>query len=621
MRNCFTCQGRFEDRRLICPTDGDVLIDEGKPAPETGDVVGPWRLGNLLGEGGMGRVFEAQGVESGEVVAIKLLRAALSGAEQAHRRFQLEAEAASALEHPGVARIHGLSRTSAGASYIVMERLHGATFDELRRAGKFAAAERVVELLIQICEVLALAHEKGIVHRDLKPSNIYLHREARDRSRVKLLDFGIATFLDRDDDRITSTGEFLGTLLYMAPEQMESSRVTTAADVYSLGVILFEALTGALPFAARSPVELLRLHASQPAPALSTFRPEISEQLEEVVARCLLKKPGNRYHDGGDLAQALRGIPATRSTGGAPALETKTSRIHASHWVGIILDDRYEVQEWVAPSRFGSDVYRAIHLHTGADVAVRLWRTGSGAVRDILLDAFRREARSMAVRHPNLISILDLGINDDCLYMVTELVESISLRTYLARKGALLLEEALSLIRGLADALRALHAKRIISGGMSPEALRLSQGGAGAEKLLLTPLGLANLKQVELLVAPGRDDRSLDYISPEQRAGGEPDARSDLYSLATILLEMLIGPLHEEKAPGNPFERVAPGAGAKDAPLDGLPEGLAVSSGRLEKLGQEWSEFFQRALAQDPNRRYPSAAEFLAEMPVAVPIR
>ncbi len=600
MRSCFTCRGRFEDRRLICPADGDVLVDEGKPAPETGQVLGPWRLGNVLGEGGMGKVFEASGLESGEVVAVKVLKEGLTGADQARRRFQVEAEAASALEHPGVVKVHGLFRAPQGTSYIVMERLYGATFDELRRAGKFASADRVLELMAPICEVLALAHGKGIVHRDLKPSNIFLHREGPDRSRVKVLDFGIAKFLDRVEDRLTSTGEFLGTLLYMAPEQTESRSVTTAVDVYSLGVILFEALTGTLPFAARSPVELIRLHSTMPAPALSSLRPEISEELEAVVARCLLKRPWNRYCDAGELGQALRGIPGIRPSG-AHTRETRTVQVNAAHWVGLILDERYEIQEWVAPSRFGSDVYRASHLRTGADVAVRLWRTGQGAVRDHLLQAFRRESQAMGIRHQNLISILDLGFNDSCVYVVTELVDSISLRTLLARKGVLPPGQALPLARGAADALRALHEKGIISGGMSPETLRVVLGSAGPERLLLTPLGLANLKQLNLLASqPGREDPSLEYISPEQRAGHEPDVRSDLYSLALILLEMLCGP----------------GGVGTASSREARAESAAPDAGRAG-LGEELTGFFRRALASEPEGRFTTAAEFLAALPGA----
>ena len=597
MRACFTCQGRFEDRRLICPTDGDMLIDEGRLAPETGWTLGAWRLGNLLGEGGMGRVFEAAHLASGEVAAVKVLKEGPSGVEQARKRFQMEAEAAAALQHPGVARVREFARTPEGTSYIVMERLYGSTFDELRRAGKFADAERVVALMLEICEVLALAHEKGIVHRDLKPSNIFLHREGRERSRVKVLDFGIAKFLDRPGDRLTSTGDFLGSLLYMAPEQTASAAVTIAVDVYSLGVILFEALTGTLPFSARSPAELLRLHASMPAPALSTFRPDVSLELESVVERCLMKKPQYRPAGARELGLALRGIPLARTEGDS-ARAARTTQVNAAHWVGAVLDERYEIQEWIAPSRFGSDVYRASHLHTGADVAVRLWRTGQGAARDSLIDVFRREARAMAVRHPNLISIIDLGFDDRCVYVVTELVDSISLRTLLARKGKLPEAEAAALARGAAGALRALHDKGIISGGLSPETLRVTMGGAGPEKMLLTPLGLADLKQLNLLApdAARSADRALDYISPEQRAGAAPDARSDLYSLGVILLEMLCGP------PEGPAGSESP------------PEGRGVPEGRAEDLGR-WMEFFRRALAPEPGARYASAEEFVAAMP------
>jgi serine/threonine protein kinase len=603
MRACYTCQGRFEDRRLICPTDGDMLIDEGRPAPETGWTLGAWRIGNLLGEGGMGRVFEAAHLVSGEVAAVKVLKEGPSGVEQARKRFQMEAEAAAAIEHPGVAKVREFARTPDGTSYIVMERLHGSTFDELRRAGKFAEAERVVELLLEICDVLALAHQRGIVHRDLKPSNIFLHREGRDRSRVKVLDFGIAKFLDRAGDRLTSTGDFLGSLLYMAPEQTASEAVTTAVDVYSLGVILFEALTGALPFTGRSPAELLRLHASMPAPALSNFRPEVSPELEMLVERCLMKKPQHRYGDARELGDALRGISVTRK-GGDPARAARTTQVNAAHWVGAVLDERYEIQEWIAPSRFGSDVYRASHLRAGADVAVRLWRTGRGSMRDRLIDVFRREARAMAVRHPNLIAIIDLGYDDRCVYVVTELVDSISLRTLLARKGALPEAVSAELVRGAAGALRALHEKGIISGGLSPETMRVAMGGAGPEKLLLTPLGLSDLEEVGLLSGAARsDDRSLDYISPEQRAGARPDARSDLYSLAVILLEMLCGPPEVSTAPEAGPPAAEPATGARQVP-----------PGQAEDLGR-WTGFFRRALAPDPDARYASAAEFLAAIP------
>ncbi|MBI4606131.1 MAG: serine/threonine protein kinase [Planctomycetes bacterium] len=627
MRRCFTCQARFEDQRLVCPSDGDVLGYEGKPCADTGRVLaGRYRLGNLLGEGGMGRVLEAVRLDTGLVLAMKLLRSELTAAKDRHdaaeKRFEVEARAASALEHPGIVKVFEFSASSDGESFIAMERLYGSTFDELRRAGKFGALERVMDLMRQVCEVLAAAHSKGIVHRDLKPSNLFLHRLDRSASQVKVLDFGIAKILDAGGERITSTGEFLGTLLYMAPELAGGHPVTPGADVYSLGVLLFEALAGKVPFTGRTPMELIRLHASAPAPALSTYRPEVSEELEDLVARCLLKKPEGRPADAGALAAAIAGLRALRAPAGG-SVETRTLRANPSSWVGTVIDERYEIHEWISPGRFGSDVYRATHLRTGASVAVRLWRTGKGAVRDCLLDAFRREAKAMGVRHPNLIAILDLGFNDDCVYIVTEIVESTSLRTLIARKGAIPRPQARELIRGAADALRALHEKGIVSGGLSPETVRVVEGASGPERLLISPFGVTNLKQVHSLLPraerTGMGDRSADYISPEQRLGREPDARSDLYSLGLILLEMLGGLVPEQGLP--PTRSVAAGV---EAAGGAAPGGAAPGDAREPAepaprlpsgLEPGWRSFLERAVARSPDGRFASADDFLAALP------
>jgi serine/threonine protein kinase len=615
MRRCLTCGGKFDRRRLICPADKDILADEGVPTHETGSVLGGrYRLGNLLGEGGMGKVFEAARLDSGEVVAIKLLKTNIADPKvrtAAEKRFHLEADAAGSLDHPGVAKIFEFAKTPDGGAFIALERLYGATFGELRRAGKLASLERVVELMREVSEVIALAHQKGIVHRDLKPSNIFLHRIDKDRSQVKVLDFGIAKFLDRPGERLTSTGEFLGTLLYMPPEQSGGQPATTAMDVYSLGVILFEMLAGTVPFAARNPLELLRLHASMPAPSIASFRPDASAELEEVVARCLRKKPEHRYANGGELARALASIKAVRS---ASDTEGSTSTFHSSAawWVGTVVDERYELQEWIAPARFGSDVYRAVHLHTGATVAVRLWRTGQGAVRDCLLDAFKREARAMAVHHSNLISIIDLGFNDECVYLVTELVESLSLRTLIARKGSLPPGLGAELIRGAGNALHALHEKGIVSGGLSPETIRVTGSLEKPEKLLISPFGLSNLRQVRSLLPTIElvegGDRSLDYISPEQKLGLEPDVRSDVYSLAMVLAEMLGGQILRQVDPARPT------ATERRDDLQGPSPEEAVLSVPAD-MPREWVAVLWRATDASRERRFASIPEFLSAMP------
>lgn len=613
MRRCLSC-GRVDERRRVCPDDGDVLVSEGRPVPETGRILdGRYKLGNLIGEGGMGQVFEATDVASGQIVAVKLLKSGLV-AKNAERRFRIEAEVMTALNHPGIVRIFEFRKSQEGWTYIVMERLVGPTFSELRRAGKFASPERVVEVVREACETVAAAHERKIVHRDLKPSNLVLHRIDRERSCVKILDFGIAKFMSGNSgEGLTATGEMVGTLLYMAPEQTRGKRVSPATDVYSLGVILFEALAGRLPFQARTAPELVWMQASSPAPAVSTFRPDISDDLDDLVARCLAKRPENRFLDGSALAKALGEVRALRTTE-EPVSSTRTMRVNPSLWVGSMLDERYELLEWIAPGRFKSHVYRARHLHTGAEVAVRVWRTGKGAVRDCLTDAFRNEARAMGVRHPNLITIVDLGFTDECVYIVTEFVESVSLRAVLQRQRVLPLTMAGALVRGAAEALGTLHAKGIVSGGLSPETIRVTGSIEAPSQMLLSPLGLTNLRQVEALVDPVdiEGDRVRDYMAPEQQGGATPDARSDLYSLGLLFIEMIGGTVHEppptvgrHRTGSQSVARRRRGIASSFTPL--LPTDLP----------EAWSQFLLRAIAPSPDVRFTSSVEFLAAIPLA----
>jgi serine/threonine protein kinase len=601
MRQCLTCLGEYEDARRICPRDGDVLLDMGKHHPETGRVLGGrYVLGNLLGEGGMGLVFEATCKESGDEVAVKLLKSGILG-EDGPKRFRLEAEAAAAIDHPGVVKIIEFHPEESGSSYLVMERLRGPTLEILRRAGKLSSVERVVEFLAEVAEIVAAAHQRGILHRDLKPSNIILHRLDRERSTVKVLDFGIAKFLDGTGERLTSTGQLLGTLLYMSPEQVSSARLTPASDVYSLGVLLFEALTGRLPFKASNPLELLRLHTSHPAPALSSFRPDVSHELDELVARCLRKRPQHRFAGAGELAGALRSVRASRPLL-SPEPSLRKPLCDPSLWVGTLLEERYSLEEWIGPGRFGSHVYRAIHAHAGSTVAVRLWEALRPSSKPALLEAFRREAQAMNIRHPNLISILDLGVALDCVYIVTSYIESISLRTLMAREPHMLPRRAASLVRPVISALGALHQSGLVSGGLSPEAMRVSTAG-GAQSLLISPFGLSSLRQLDLLLegmeesVPG--ERFVEYLAPEQRAGEPPDARSDLYCIALILLEMI------RRKPAMEDTTIS-------LARAGLSQGVRHNP---PLLTGEWEQFFARALASEPQARFQSAAEMLCGLP------
>ena len=581
----------------------------------------------------MGQVYEATDLASGATVAVKLLKSIVVD-ESSEKRFRLEAMVLEALKHPGIVKILDFRQSKDGPTYMVMERLLGPTFSQLRRAGKFASPERVVELMREASEIIGSAHASGIVHRDIKPSNLVLHRIDKDRSIVKVLDFGIAKVLERASEGLTLTGEMIGTLLYMAPEQSSGRHVTPATDVYSLGAVLFEALAGRHPFDARSSAELIWLQASAPPPALSSFRPEITTELDDLVGRCLLKKPENRYPNAGELARALGSVRAVRSDDDYTS--TRTLHVNPSLWVGTILDERYELHEWIAPGRFRSHVYRATHLRTGANVAVRVWRTGTGSVRDLLIEAFRNEARAMGVRHPNLIAIVDLGFTDECVYIVTEFVESVSLRDVLVKRKSLPLAAAARLVRGAADALGALHGKDIVSGGLSPETMRVTGTIEAPEQLLLTPLGLTNLKQIDALLDPDGDtagDRMRHYMSPEQRTGKKPDPRSDVYSLGLVLVEMLGGEVHDRPwttdpgttdpgttDPGVVKAAVARGGGSKRQ-LAKVARSARTASARAADVGipagvpAPWRAFLLKCIALDPVSRFQNGSELLNALP------
>ena len=218
----------------------------------------------------------------------------------------------------------------------------------------------------------------------------------------------------------------------------------------------------------------------------------------------------------------------------------------------------------------------------------------------------------MGVRHANLIAVIDLGYNDECVYVVTELVDSVSLRTLLGRKGGLSRTVAVALIQGAADALKVLHERGIVSGGLSPETIRVAEGARGPERLLVAPFGLSNLKQLSSLfdrfAVAGERDRSSDYISPEQMGGSEPDARSDLYSLGLILLEMMGGEIPAQELPQT---KTSQDFATEDSAMNiSLPQPTFPPN-----LSVEWVNYFARAISRNPAQRFASAVEFVASLP------
>ena len=283
-------------------------------APPTAEgrlIAGRYRVERRLGGGGMAEVFLARDATLGRLVAVKVLRERFADDEQFVERFHREARAAAALNHPNVVVIHDRGG-SADSLYIVMEYVPGETVKELvQRAGRLSpAAARVIEL--ELLAALQAAHDGGIVHRDVTARNVLLTEDGR----VKVADFGIARF---GSSTLTSTGVVMGTSRYLSPEQARGEPTDERSDLYSAGVVLFEMLTGRLPFEGNNDLAIALRHANEPAPAPTALVPDLPPALDALVSRALRKDPAQRFQTAREFAAALTALDLVADGGGSTA--------------------------------------------------------------------------------------------------------------------------------------------------------------------------------------------------------------------------------------------------------------------------------------------------------------
>lgn len=286
-----------------------------------GDVLaGRYRVEKVIGAGGMGVVVAARHVQLEELVALKfLLPSALDNPETV-ARFAREARASVKIKSEHVARVSDVGTLETGAPYMVMEYLEGRDLSALVRSRGALPPDEAIDFVLQACEAIAEAHSLGIVHRDLKPANLFVVRRPDGALAIKVLDFGISKMTNMlgtgsgPGASMTRTSAVLGSPLYMSPEQLTSTRdVDVRADIWSLGVILHELLTGHVPFEAETLPQLSIMIVQQAPPPLRTLRPELPAQLEAVIGRCLAKDRSLRFASVAELALALGALAPARS--------------------------------------------------------------------------------------------------------------------------------------------------------------------------------------------------------------------------------------------------------------------------------------------------------------------
>lgn len=338
-RLCETCGLSVPADTDICPRDGTVLLDAstspytGDPGgarrtspgrtvqlmddssaqdPLTGLKIGEYELRQRVGVGGMGLVYEGIQPLIGKRVAVKVLRPELAAAEEQVARLLAEARAVNAIRHRGIVDIFGFGQVPDGRQYIIMEYLEGVALDaHLTEKGRLPVPESL-EILDEVLSALGAAHGAGVVHRDLKPSNIFLVKQPDGSRYVKLLDFGLAKMgLPTGRTAQTRTDMVVGTPEYMAPEQARGQPVGPMTDLYALGVVAFEMVTGRLPFTGTSPVDLLMKHVDARPPRPSEFVPELPAALDAFILQMLTKDPEARPGSADQLRRQLQRLRDT----------------------------------------------------------------------------------------------------------------------------------------------------------------------------------------------------------------------------------------------------------------------------------------------------------------------
>jgi serine/threonine protein kinase/tetratricopeptide (TPR) repeat protein len=589
-------------------------------------IAGRYRLVRPLAQGGMGAVWRAHHEHLDIPIAVKLMAPALAASEDARARFEREAKAAARLSSPHVVQVHdyGLDR---GVPYMVMELCEGEDLsDRLRRARRVPLGEAWT-IASQIGKALALAHEAGVVHRDLKPSNVFLARVGDDEV-VKVLDFGIAKWRAAGTrGAATAPGALLGSPDYMSPEQARGeAELDHRSDLWSLGVILFQCLTGGLPFAAGDVAALIGAICGAPIPLATSRAPDLPPAVDRFFDRALARGLGARFQSAREMVRAFAAIveqagepapgrmsippPAPERARDEDAIDPDVPR-NAKPTTPIarvgsrrverasseapthrdlpegeqhVIADRFEIQTLVGQGGMGS-VYRARDRVTRAVLALKIVRGG-----DVDRERFFREAKILAnLFHPGIVRYHAHGVTPQGqLYLAMDWLEGPDLATVLAR-GKLGLAESLALCARVAEALGAAHRRGVVHRDVKPGNIVLVSGSAEQVKLLDFGIARTGTAARDGDARPERAIGTLGYMAPEQMLSRpDIDPRADVFALGCVLFECLTGrPAFEAETEVGLLARMMSPPPSARAHVPSLPEAVDHLIARLVAAAPE----------------------------------
>ncbi len=551
---------------------------------------GKYEIRGRLGSGGMGEVYLARRTVLGDDVAVKLVRPTGPNPATWKARFLREARACAQLRHPNIVAVLDFNIDEQDQPYLVMEYLNGPSLaEELRERERFdlGTAQHVIRV---VGGALQLAHSMGLVHRDLKLQNIVSHRYQSGEVVYKVIDFGLVTLrAGADDTPLTAAHEFLGTVAYAAPEQFGGAPADARSDQYSLGVIAYELLAGRRPFDGDGFMVLVDRQLNEAPRSLAKSRPDLADGVVGAVMRALAKNPAARWPSVAAFVHAIA--------------EGDDQRTVAAPLGSSGLLTTYELGPVIARGRFGSEIHSGVHRALGVPVAIRLLRTFGRDDIEAVRDRFLKEARALQIPHPNLLQVRDFGDDGERLYLVTDLLEGVSLAQRLAG-GPLPLGLLDRFVHEIAEAASALHRRNGRISGLNPGIIRVV-AETGRERVVISTAGVSEIRDVlatldeATLRAQTQEVSELQYVAPELLMGQPADERADVYTLGALGYEMATG--------RRPYQSTALPA-LVGAMLAGPPPD--PRSFRPD-LATHQSAALLLALSRDPSARPQSAAAFI----------
>jgi serine/threonine protein kinase len=627
MKRCTSCQTPYPDEYAFCPLDGAELDDPTAYAVGT-TIRNKYRILAKVGKGGMGHVYKALHLLFNEVRALKVMDPSLTQREEFVRRFLREAFVARRLQHPNAVRVDDVDQTEDGRHCIVMEFIDGRMLrDVIEREGPLPVA-RACSIIKQVASALGAAHDLGIIHRDIKPENIALVK-GEQGDLVKVLDFGITKLREgrlKEEAGAMSLAAMgtvyaIGTPEYMSPEQVRQNDLDGRSDLYSLGMVFYETLTGDLPFHKESQAEWFLAHVHEAPRPLheDAARLRIPIALADLVMSMLEKDRARRPANGAAVIKAIeaceRDSPplaptapaAGRIPGGRALGESTTIPAFFEGWKkGSLIAQRYKILDKIADVRMGP-IYTALDSVGGEVCALKLvtpWNIPSADLINQLSEYCQRTKR---FQHPHVVHTLDLGqAEDGVVFLVTEYVRALNLRQVIEQETSFGVARASRIVWEAAFALDAGLQLGMMHGEIKPEHILLA-GTARSEQTKLLDFSLDRVKDAlpELsdsdlpqgLLAP------LHYMPPEKISGQPYVPASDIYSLGIVFYEMLTGRRPFE---GNGIEIALRQVQETPIPVDRIRPELNIPP--------SVASLVMRMIQKNPNDRPPDARTLMEEI-------